>query len=329
MAINPLASNLEDNYLKEKNFPLINDNFVIISGCSGGGKSSILTELADRGYRVILEPGRQIVKEQSAINGDALPWVNREKFLDLALSRYLLRYNAEGDSDSLLFFDRGIIDALEINRSQPPYFDRAAKNFRYNRLVFLVPPWEEIFTPDAERKHGFEAAKKEFDELLIKYKQYGYQTVLIPRLSVKERVDFILSRVGAKKPPQKEPLPSAERAKRLLDWNRQKLTSHSTLAIDDLEELFAPEFVAIANGRRYEANYQSYFEFLNRFRSTIASIDYQVQEYISCPSAAIMPLKAAVERLNGEVEIFNAILLLKFNDSGKIILWQEVYSQEQ
>ena len=33
-----LATNLEDDYLKDTNFPLINDNFVIISGCSGVGK---------------------------------------------------------------------------------------------------------------------------------------------------------------------------------------------------------------------------------------------------------------------------------------------------
>jgi predicted ATPase len=68
------------------------------------------------------------------------------------------------------------------------------KRFRYNHLVFLVPPWEEIFKGDAERKHNFESAKKEFEELLIKYKNFGYETVLIPKIAVKERVDFILEK---------------------------------------------------------------------------------------------------------------------------------------
>ena len=49
---------------------------------------------------------------------------------------------------------------------------------------------------DAERKHDFESAKKEFNELIIKYKNFGYETVLIPKISVKERADFILNRLG-------------------------------------------------------------------------------------------------------------------------------------
>jgi putative ribosome biogenesis GTPase RsgA len=37
------------------------DRFVVISGCSGGGKSTLINELRRRGYRVVEEPGRRIV----------------------------------------------------------------------------------------------------------------------------------------------------------------------------------------------------------------------------------------------------------------------------
>lgn len=191
------AENLEDNYLNETSFPIVKNYYVVISGCSGGGKSTLLSELVNRGYSVVLEPGRQIVKEQTAIEGDALPWINLQKFLELALSRYLFQFNSQKESQKYIFFDRGIIDAVQLDPSQPEYFQRAAKNFRYNRLVFLVPPWEEIFKGDIERKHNFESAKKEFEELLIKYKNFGYETVLIPKISVKERVDFILEKLRA------------------------------------------------------------------------------------------------------------------------------------
>ena len=117
-----------------------------------------------------------------------------------------------------------------------------------------------------------------------------------------------------------------EGGKRLLDWNREKLTSQSTLHINDIKELFAPEFVVIANGRKYDANYQNYYEFLNKFRSTIHTIDYNVQEYINTELGVVMPLKATLKRLNGNVEQYSVILLLKFDKSGKIIHWQEVYS---
>lgn len=193
--MNPNIPRTEDNYLSEMDFPIVKNNFVVISGCSGGGKSTLLSELESRGYAVVLEPGRQIVKEQIAINGDALPWTNLEKFLDLALSRYIYQFNSQKEQQ-LVFFDRGIIDALQLDYTQPEYFQRAAKIFRYNRLVFLVPPWEEIFQNDPERKHDFESAKKEFHELLIKYKNFGYETVLIPKLPVKERADFILEKLA-------------------------------------------------------------------------------------------------------------------------------------
>jgi|GEM_PF-108774 len=261
MSPNISGQNIENAYLNETNFPIVKNNYVIISGCSGGGKSTLLSELASRGYSVILEPGRQIVKEQTAINGDALPWTNLKKFLDLALSRYLFQFNSQKDQQQLLFFDRGIIDSVQLNTSQPEYFRNAAKNFRYNRLVFLVPPWQEIFTSDKERKHSFESAKNEFDELLIKYKNFGYETILIPKVSVKERADFILEKLGTSTGKLTVSNFYISKGKRLLEWNKEKLTSQSKLSVNDIEELLAPEFVVMANGRKYDTNYQGYYEF--------------------------------------------------------------------
>jgi len=117
------------------------------------------------------------------------------------------------------------------------------------------------------------------------------------------------------------------KAKRLLEWNREKLTSQSNLRIQDLDELFASEFVVIANERKYEANHQSYFDFLNDFRSNIKSLEYRVQETIQAGSAVVMPLTATVIQLSGKEDIFDAIMLIKFNEHGKIVHWQEVYSK--
>jgi predicted ATPase len=40
------------------------ENFVTISGCSSGGKSTLLVELRRRGFAMIDEPGRRIVAEE-------------------------------------------------------------------------------------------------------------------------------------------------------------------------------------------------------------------------------------------------------------------------
>src|ERR1700757_5427899 len=52
------------------------DRFVVISGCSSGGKSTLIAELGKRGYAVVDEPGRRIVKEELTRGGAGLPWVD-------------------------------------------------------------------------------------------------------------------------------------------------------------------------------------------------------------------------------------------------------------
>lgn len=47
--------------------------FVVISGCSGGGKSTLLAELSRRGHTVVEEPGMRIVTEERLGNGRGLP----------------------------------------------------------------------------------------------------------------------------------------------------------------------------------------------------------------------------------------------------------------
>ena len=327
MSLNIVGQNLEDKYLSDTKFPIIKNNYVVISGCSGGGKSTLLSELASRGYLTIAEPGRQIVKEQTAINGNGCPRINLEKFLDLALSRYLLQFNSQIEQQQLVFFDRSIIDSVQLSASQPEYFQNAAQKFRYNHIVFLVPPWEEIFLNDPERTHSFVSAKKEFEELLVKYKSFGYETVLVPKVSIKDRADFILQKLGPSTNQVNKSDLYIAKAKHLLDWNKIKLTSYSDLKIDDIKALFAPKFIVMANGRKYDANYQNYYDFLNKFRSDIATIDYEVQEYLNVGSTVVISLKAIVKRLQGKTEIFEAIMVIKFNDAGKIVHWQEVYTQ--
>ena len=65
------------------------DRFVIISGCSGGGKSTVLAELARRGHAIVEEPGRRIVQEELRGAGCALPWVDPVAFARRAVAMAL------------------------------------------------------------------------------------------------------------------------------------------------------------------------------------------------------------------------------------------------
>ena len=87
------------------------DRFVVISGCSSGGKSTLIAELGKRGYAVVDEPGRRIVKEELARGGSALPWVDGVAFARRAMATALADRAAAGSLDGWVFFDRGLIDA--------------------------------------------------------------------------------------------------------------------------------------------------------------------------------------------------------------------------
>ncbi|MBL8653924.1 MAG: AAA family ATPase, partial [Alphaproteobacteria bacterium] len=87
------------------------DNLVLITGCSGGGKSSLLDRLRARGHRVVEEPGRRVVRTEQAQGGSALPWIDLAAFLRRALALAQSDLDDVRDATDFVFFDRGVIDA--------------------------------------------------------------------------------------------------------------------------------------------------------------------------------------------------------------------------
>ncbi len=176
------------------------DLLVVISGCSGGGKSTLLAELARRGHAVYEEAGRQVVKEQLHIGGNGLAWSDAGKFDELTISRTMHNMISAARTGRVAFFDRGIVDQVagcdEAGLALPDYLRAAAGLFRCHRLVFLAPPWPEIFRNDEERRHSFEDAAASYAPLRAAYEALGYETVELPKVSPRERAAFVLERLG-------------------------------------------------------------------------------------------------------------------------------------
>ncbi len=63
-------------------------------------------------------------------------------------------------------------------------------------FVFILPPWEEIYATDNERKQTFEEAIDVFRRLEEEYMSCGYEVVEVPCISVEERALFVLDRIG-------------------------------------------------------------------------------------------------------------------------------------
>ncbi|MBO1909639.1 AAA family ATPase [Microvirga sp. 3-52] len=169
------------------------ERFVVISGCSGGGKSTLLAELGRRGHSIVDEPGRRIVQQELQKGGVALPWKDRQAFAHSAIAMALEDRAAATALNGWVFFDRGLVDAAAFlqHLTNEPVLAALAQSHRYHRTVFLTPPWPEIYVNDPERRHGIEAAEAEYSRLLEAYPALGYKVSLLPKVSVSERADFI------------------------------------------------------------------------------------------------------------------------------------------
>ena len=173
------------------------DRFIILSGCSGGGKSTLLAELGRRGYATVEEPGRRIVIEETRDGGNALPWMDLEAFARRAIS-VALEDRQHAPEHGAVFFDRGLIDAASALRevSGDPFIETLHREHRYNRLVFLTPPWPEIYRGDDERKHGFDAAAEEYQRLVSDYARLDYETVILPKVPISQRAEMVLKQLA-------------------------------------------------------------------------------------------------------------------------------------
>ena len=173
------------------------DDFIVISGCSGGGKSTLLAELAQRGYGAVEEPGRRIIAEERTGAGCALPWIDLSAFAERAMDLSRQDRQRTKHIPGPIFFDRGLVDAaaaLEYATGKPVL--RMIAGERYNRTVFMAPPWPEIYVADDDRQHPLEEAIQEYERLISAYSLLDYDIVILPKTAVSGRADFIVQRLG-------------------------------------------------------------------------------------------------------------------------------------
>ena len=173
-------------------------NFYIITGGPGGGKTSILENLALRGYNYIPETARQIIKGRlsKGFSPRPDPMVFAQQIFDQDWKNYLSNSNLS----SLLFFDRSFMDSacMLFESNADSYYkirDTHLVN-RYNRKVFITPPWKEIYRNDHERDQSFEQSIEVYEKLEKWYRKHGYEMVVLPKDTIETRAKFILSQVA-------------------------------------------------------------------------------------------------------------------------------------
>ncbi|MPT45418.1 MAG: nuclear transport factor 2 family protein [Klebsiella sp.] len=116
-----------------------------------------------------------------------------------------------------------------------------------------------------------------------------------------------------------------QRALAVLDWNRRNLNTASVLDEAAVGECFADHFVVEPNGRRYEATRATYLAFLNGMKAGMRGIDYDVLHTLVDAQSVALSILAHISHDDDRRETFQAMLLMQFDNHGKITLWHEVY----
>lgn len=170
---------------------------VVFSGGPGSGKSTALELLRERGYPVVEEAGRKIIRDECSEGGQALPWEDKDAFAAKMLQHAVESYPVDEAETQPTFFDRGVVDVLGYcdleALEQSEDLKSAVTRLPYDR-VFLFPPWREIYCGDAERKQDFLEAERTFQAMYNAYMHLDYTIALVPKVGVEERVAWILDR---------------------------------------------------------------------------------------------------------------------------------------
>jgi len=170
----------------------------IITGAPGTGKSTVINALKKSGHACYDEVARGVIAQELWNGKNRLPWVDIHGFSELVLA-VMLSQKKEVLKNQLSFLDRGIPDIIgyfnHANVVPPKKYLDALSNYAYQKKVFFTPVWEEIYVTDTERMETIDEAKRVSESLYDTYNSLGFELIELPKISTKERLDFILQKI--------------------------------------------------------------------------------------------------------------------------------------
>ena len=173
---------------------------IVITGGPGTGKSTIIDHLTALEYECMPEISRAITREAQRSGVDQLFLTDPLLFSELLLQGRVDQFTrADTKTKGPVFFDRGIPDVFGylnyLGMDFPEVFLEKSKKHRYSR-VFMMPPWEDIYTTDNERYESFSQSLLIYKHLREAYFAMDYEVITVPQGSVGDRVEFILESLG-------------------------------------------------------------------------------------------------------------------------------------
>lgn len=179
----------------------MNTKTIVITGGPGTGKSSLINELTQRGFTCFEEISREIILKAREEGIEQLFLTDPIKFSELLLNGRIKQYKeANASNNEFVFLDRGIPDVPAYmdykGTTYSDFFKHACTEHVYDS-IFILAPWQDIFTSDNERYENFDQAIEIHEKLLETYTTYGYNLRDVPFGSIEARADYIVDVVKA------------------------------------------------------------------------------------------------------------------------------------
>lgn len=170
---------------------------IVLTGPPGSGKTSLISALEAEGFSVLHEISREIIAREKERDGDLLPWKDHEAFHWEVVKGRKQQLNEALALKGPVFLDRGVPDGFGYLMAEGLVLAEdtltSLKGLPYHNQVFFTPPWEAIFTKDAQRWEDFERAEAIHRGLVEIYQRLGFEIHELPFVSVQERMEHILS----------------------------------------------------------------------------------------------------------------------------------------
>lgn len=166
---------------------------VVFTGSAGTGKSTII-DMIRVDYSIVEEPATILITKFSKESPEKLPWNNRDIF-QLEVEN---KCRKDWMENTNAIYDRSLIDEIGFRKfykgDVPKILIADCKKMKYDK-VFFFEPWEEIYKITDVRVESFETASEISRPLYQAYKEFGYDPIIVPKMSPDLRKEFIIQRL--------------------------------------------------------------------------------------------------------------------------------------
>lgn len=170
-------------------------NWQVITGAPCSGKTAVIRKLEQLGYPVVHEIARAYIDERlregetiARIKADVLSFERHILYKKIAIEQSLSR-------EKIVFLDRAVPDSIGyyiLEGLDPDDPIQKSRLWRYKKIFFFdrIP-----FEKDHVRSEDEKIAQKLDGLLKESYRMLDYEIIVVPIMTINERVRFILKHV--------------------------------------------------------------------------------------------------------------------------------------